>query len=141
MEKNVRAFFYEYKYYLFPESCNTLEALKGLGNVTATRLKEVRCMAPDFIYESMEEEELEITQPEHLFEVFVNLYTGEEYDGILSKQVDRVCPGCERFIPDGDPRDTGNLEGHHREISLGGVCYEREDKDEAWDFSTCAEVF
>lgn len=137
METNVRAFFYEYKYYLFPADCYDLRELKNRSFVTATRLKEVRCMAPDFIYESMEEEELEITAPEHLFEVFVNLYSGKEYDEILSKQIDRVCPGCERFIENDDP----SLEGHHREISLSGLCYEREGKDDPWDFSRCVDVF
>lgn len=141
MEKQMKAFFYDYKYYLFPDDCSSLEELKKRASVTVKRLKEVRCMAPDFIYESITEETLIIEEPNYLFEVYVNLYSGEEYDKILSEQIDRVCPGCERFIPDGDPRDTGNLEGHHREISLSGVCYEREGKDESWDFATCVDYF
>lgn len=141
MEKGLKAFFYEYKYYLFPEDCISLAELKTRGKATVKRLKEDRCMAPDFIYESMEEEELTIENPERLFEVSVNLYSGKEYDEILKKQVDRVCPGCRSFIPDGDPRDTGNLDGHHREISLDGACYERIGENEFWDFGTSVDVF
>lgn len=141
MEKLLKAFFYDYKYYLFPDDCASLEELKSKERVAVKRLKEDRCMAPDFIYESIVEETLEIEDANRLFEVSVNLYTGEEYDAILSKQIDRVCHGCERYIPDGDPRDTGNLDGHHREISLDGICYEREGENDYWDLATSADVF
>ncbi len=141
METHLKAFFYDYKYYLFPDDCLTIDELKTKERVTAKRLKEERCMAPDFIYESITDETLEIEDADRLFEVYVNLYTGAEYDEILSKQVDRVCPGCERFIPDDDPRDKGNLDGHHREISLNGTCYEREGKDDYWDLATSADAF
>ncbi|MDE5547602.1 MAG: hypothetical protein K2J30_01190, partial [Clostridia bacterium] len=141
MEKLLKAFFYDYKYYLFPDDCASLAELKSKDSVTVKRLKEDRCMAPDFIYESIVEETLAIEDPNRLFEVRVNLYAGQEYDEILRKHVDRICPGCERYIPDGDPRDTGNLDGHHREISLDGVCYEREGENDTWDFATCADVF
>ena len=58
MEKGLKAFFYEYKYYLFPETCATLSELKSRESVKVKRLKEERCMAPDFIYESIAEEEV-----------------------------------------------------------------------------------
>lgn len=143
MERQMKAFFYDYKYYLFPDDCMTLEELKKRDSVTVKRLKEENCMAPDFIYESIAEETLAIEEPDLLFEVYVNLYSGEEYDKILKEQIDRVCPGCERYIPDGDPRDTnpGGLDGHHREISLSGACYEREEANESWDFATCVDYF
>lgn len=137
MEKQIKAFFYDYKYYLFPEDCASLDELKKKKSVTAMRLKEELCMAPDFIYESMAEETLEIEAPERLFEVPATLRTHEEYDEILHKQVDRVCHGCERYIDDGKPE----LNGHHREMSLNGACYERRSEDESWDFATCVEVF
>ncbi|MDE6058944.1 MAG: hypothetical protein K2G44_02775 [Clostridia bacterium] len=141
MTTQMKAFFYEYKYYAFPDGVKSLDELKKMPSVTCMRLKEERCMAPDFIFESTEEETLAIEHPERLFEVSVTIRTGEEYDEILRKQVDKVCHDCERYIPDGDPRDTGNLDGHHREISLDGVCYEREGKNDPWDFGTCAKVF
>lgn len=129
MERNVDAFFYEYKYYLFPADCFGLRELKTRRTVTTTRLKEERCMAPDFIYESMEEETLEIVSPEHLFEAKVNLCSAEEYDALLLKQVERVCPGCAAY-------DGGGLEGHHREISLDGLCFERQGEDDSEDFAS-----
>ena len=94
-------------------------------------------MAHDFIYESIVEETLKIEVPERVFEVEVNLYTGAEYDAILKKHVDRVCPGCERYEDDG----TDNLDGHHEEMSLDGVCYLRNGEDEPWSFGYCTFVF
>ena len=89
MERGLRAFFYDYRYYLFPDGM-TLEELKAAGKVRVKHLREERCMAPDFIYESIVEETLKIEVPERVFEVEVNLYTGAEYDAILKKHVDRV---------------------------------------------------
>lgn len=134
MERNVNAFFYEYKYYLFPADCLDVRDLKLRRTVTATRLKEERCMAPDFIYESMEEETLEIAFPERLFEVKVNLCSAKEYDALLKKQIERVCPGCAAY--DGDGGDC--LDGHYSEISLGGLCYERQDEDDREEFASYA---
>ena len=99
MERGLRAFFYDYHYYLFPDGM-TLEELKAAGKVRVKHLREERCMAPDFIYESIAEETLKIEVPERVFEAEVNLYTGAEYDAILKKHVDRVCPGCERYEDD-----------------------------------------
>lgn len=121
MEKNVDAVFYKFGYYILPEKYADLTALKNGVEIEARRLKEVRCMAPDFIYESIEDETLVVENVKLLFPVKVNLYTSEEYDKILLSQVRKVCPGCARF------GDDSSLDGHHREISLGGVCYERED--------------
>lgn len=135
METRVKAFFYDYRYYAFPDDCMTLEEIKSKSNVSCRRLKEEGCMAPDFVFESIAEETLEIEFPERVFEVSVTLRTQAEYDEILKEQVGRVCPGCERFEDDGD------LDGHHREISLDGLCYIREDEDEPWDFATCVDYF
>ena len=137
MERDIRAFFYDYKYYLFPEDCPSLADLKERGFLSVRRLKEEFCMAPDFVYESIAEEDLEIEDPARVFEVSVNLYSRAEYDEILGRQVKLRCPGCERYEDDGTP----DLNGHHREMSLEGVCYEREGKNEKWPFSRCAEVF
>ena len=136
MERGLRAFFYDYRYYLFPDGM-TPEELKAAGKVRVKHLREERCMAPDFIYESIVEETLKIEVPERVFEVEVNLYTGAEYDAILKKHVDRVCPGCERYEDDG----TDNLDGHHEEMSLDGVCYLRNGEDEPWSFGYCTFVF
>lgn len=124
MEKGVKAVFYKYKYYVFPDGIDITQVADGTV-INAKRLKEERCMAPDFIYESIEEESVEIESARLLFPVTVNLYTGKEYDAILSEQVDRVCHGCSRFDDNGDE----SLDGHHREISLSGVCYEKETDD------------
>ena len=132
MEKNIRAVFYKYKYYIFPEEFSDLTKIKDGTVIAAKRLKEERCMAPDFIYESVVEESLEIENAKLLFPVSVNLYTGKEYDAILSKQIDKVCHGCSRFIDN----DDESLDGHHREISLDGVCYERETDDDKATYST-----
>lgn len=115
--------------------------LKDRTFVRAKRLKEEFCMAPDFVYESIAEEELEIEDSNRLFEVSVNLYSREEYDNILERQVKLHCPGCSRYEPTVDEKGRLGLDGHHREISLDGVCYERETEQEGWSFSFCAEVF
>lgn len=132
MEKGLNAFFYDFKYYIFPEEFSDITKIEDGTVITAKRLKEVECMAPNFIYESIEEETLEITDKKYLFPVEVNLYSAEEYNSILQKQVDRVCPGCLRY----DASDDGSLEGHHREISLNGTCYERDDDKSFASYAT-----
>lgn len=130
MERNISAFFYEYKYYLFPADCFDVRELRSRRTVTVTRLKEERCMAPVFIYEGMEEETLEIFSPERLFEVKVDLCSSAEYDALLLKQMQRVCPGCAAYEED------GRLEGHHRELSLSGLCFERKGEHDSEDFAS-----
>ena len=137
MEKAVKAFFYEYKYYLFPETCSTLAEVKNCGMLTAKRLKEEGCMAPDFIYESIAEETVTIEDPDRVFAVDVNLYSAEEYDAILARHVNKICPGCVRYKEE----DVLSLKGHHREMSLDGVCYERAQEKEVWSFADCADFF
>lgn len=141
MERGIKAFFYDYKYYLFPEDCQTLAELKDRSSVYTKRLKEEFCMAPDFVYESVVEEKVEIESPNRLFETDVNLYSREEYDEILAKQVRLRCPNCERYVPEEDENGKLSLDGHHREMSLSGACYEREDEEEHWSFSMCATYF
>lgn len=137
MESDLKAFFYDYKYYLFPNDCATLSEVKRKGKFVAKRLLEERCMAPDFIYESIREEDVEIEAESRVFEVSVSLYSAQEYDEILTRHVHRVCPGCENYTDDGRPE----LSGMHREISLKGTCYVREDSGEAWDLATCVDYF
>ncbi len=136
-----KAFFYDYKYYLFPEDCTTLAEVKEKTNFTARRLKEERCMAPDFIFESIVEEEVYFEDVSRVFEVPVHLYTAKEYDEILRRQVERVCPGCLKYDSEPSAEGEEELKGHHREISLSGVCYERETEEDMWDFATCLDVF
>lgn len=136
MEKGLRALFYEYKYYLLPTEL-TLDEVKKSGSLTLTRMKEELCMAPDFIYESMQEETVVIDVPEHAFEVTVNLYTHAEYDEILGKLVDRICPNCTRYEDTGTP----DLNGHHREMALSGSCYERRLKGDPWSNERIIEWF
>ena len=136
MEKGLRALFYEYKYYLLPTEL-TLDEVKKSGSLTLTRMKEELCMAPDFIYESMQEETVVIDVPEHAFEVTVNLYTHEEYDELLGKLVDRICHDCTRYEDTGTP----DLNGHHREMALCGSCYERRLKGDPWSNERIIEWF
>lgn len=127
MQKNVAAVFYDFKYYILTDENTDLSTVKDGDVLSAKRLKEERCMAPDFIYESICDEDLTVSDRQLLFPVTVNLYSGEEYDKMLWAQVNKVCPGCRRYTDDGVPE----LNGHHREISLEGICYEREEEDEA----------
>lgn len=136
MEKGIRAFFYDYKYYLFPDGVCTLKELKAMSRVDTKRLKEVWCMAPDFVYESIADESVEI-ESDKVFEVFVNLYSREEYDAILREQVNRVCPGCEYYEENDDP----SLNGHHHEIALNGTCYIRQDKNADYEYSDVFDWF
>ncbi len=136
MERGLRAFFYEWNYYLLPDGV-TLDDLVSAGEADVKQLKEERCMAPDFLYERMEDRHLVISHPERAFEVRVNLYTGEEYDAVLSRHVDRVCPGCLHYEED----DTSDLEGHHAEMALDGTCYLRCGEDDAWSFRRCIGYF
>lgn len=125
MEKNLNAIFYDFKYYLLPEDTCIDDLADGVV-IRAKRLREEGCLAPDFVRENVGEETLEIADKNLVFPVEVNIYTQKEYDEILVAQIKRVCHGCSRYADDGN---FGQLDGHHREISLDGVCYEREDSD------------
>lgn len=139
METGVKAFFYDYKYYLLPEICESAEEVKKLKCAEVKRLKEENCMAPDFVYESIETELLIIEEPDCVFPVTVSLYSREEYDALLLKQVKGRCPGCARYSDDG----TDEMNGHYREMSLSGVCYSREDEspDSLFSFGRAAIWF
>lgn len=136
MEKGLHAFFYDYKYYLLPNG-TSLDDVKQRGTMTLTRLCENLCMAPDFIYESMQEETITLEAPERAFAVTVNLYTHEEYDEILGKLVDRICPDCMNYGQSDEP----GLHGHHREMSLNGICYIRRLKSDDYTYSFLLEWF
>lgn len=137
MEQGLKAFFYDYKYYLLPDDCADTEDVKKISSGEFRRLKEEKCMAPDFVYEAIETEFLSIEAPERVFPVNVNLYSRQEYDGILAKQVEKRCPGCARYTDDG----SEELNGHHRELSLAGVCYSREEEDSPLPFARAAVYF
>ncbi len=136
MEKGLKAFFYEYKYYLLPEGCYDVDDLKREKVWEVKRLKEELCMAPNFVYESMETELLTIEHPERVFPAEVDLYNREEYDKLLWEQVKCVCSTCANYVDNGD----GSLDGHHREISLDGACYIKQREEERWSFAFCAET-
>lgn len=137
MEKDVKAVYFKYRYYIFPEEFSDLSKISDGDIIRAKRLKEERCMAPDFIYESIGEESVEIDDKNLLFPVSVNLYSGKEYDEILAVQVAKVCPGCVNFIDN----DDESLDGHHREITLNGVCYERETDGDPVSFAVRSYMF
>lgn len=131
MEKDIDAVFYRYKYYILPEEYADLSAVENGAVIKAKRLKEELCMAPNFIYESIQDETLTVDDVNLMFPVMVNLYTHEEYDKILAEKVHKTCPGCKRYFDENDP----SLDGHHREISLDGVCYERMENGAALPYS------
>ncbi len=105
------------------------------GPVTVKHLKEEGCMAPDFIWESVEETSLHIQNPDQAFPVEVTLRSLTEYNRILAKHVHSVCADCIRFRDDADP----SLNGHHREISLDGSCYSKERLTDPLKFSYMAD--
>jgi hypothetical protein len=137
MEKSVGAFFYNYKYYLLPRDMTVREIKDNTAVIYVKRLKEEKCMAPDFVYESIADEELFIDNTDRLFAVNVNLYSCDEYDEILRKQVELRCKNCVSYIEDDNP----SLEGHHREIALDGSCFLRLQKGETWTFALCVDCF
>lgn len=137
MEETRQAFFVDYKYYLLPDDCFSVEDVKRKTVFKAKRLKEERCMAPDFIYESVVEEEVFLESGDRVFPVEVTLRSSAEYDEILAKRVDRTCHGCANYTDDG----TSDLDGHHREMSLDGTCYLRREEEEEWSLSLCTMVF
>ena len=123
MERDRRAFFYEYRYYLLPEDCAGTEDLPE-GEFEAKRLREDDCLAPDFVFDNISAEKLCIRDREKVFPVSVNLYTRGEYDEQLRNQVRRKCEGCVRYS--GSCEGEDGLSGHYREMSLSGVCYIRQ---------------
>ena len=132
MQENVKAFFYEFKYYLMPEGCEELEDVRRLKLASVKRCKEEFCLAPDFVEESIVDEELVIERPEHVFPVLINLYTREEYDAALLKQIKNKCIGCYCFSDENDKTIDLNvryeIEKHsYSEMSLSGICYGRID--------------
>ena len=106
-KKAYARFFYEYKYYLLPDDCAETAELPE-GEFPAKRLKEERCLAPDFIYESIAEEVLKIEDRAKVFPVSANLYSRAEYDALLRVQVEKHCPGCLRVLGGGTVTATAS---------------------------------
>ncbi len=123
----MKAFYYEDYYYLIPEPFADLEDFRAQVDpeqpVSLIWLQEEHCMAPYFVSEQTCRAERRIQRPENMFPAEVWILTQKEYDKRLRAVVEKNCPGCLRF-----GGNASDLTGHHAEISLDGICCERE-----WD--------
>jgi hypothetical protein len=137
--EQAQAVFYRGNYFLLPEHTDFYEfcAHNTEKDVTLTQLTEHKCMAPYFIYESEKVVTVRFEKDE-CFAVTVYRMDKAEYDARLWDAVQVHCPGCARYTDDGGP---GDLEGHHEEISLDSVCFEREEKDERPEFTVFMRYF
>lgn len=120
------AFFYENGYYLLPEDCLNFDEFKdkyGTGKIfTATRLFERKCLAPYFVLENTEPQEVQLLGKFYSAKVF--LMTQKQYNAFLRESVKNFCNGCPNF---GEvTNDDASLQGHHEEINLETTCYFRE---------------
>ncbi len=119
------AFYYKGRYYLLPDTSEDVKSFCENTDLSLplrlTRLKENLCMAPYFVKEEQVQEEVVIDSKRHIYPVEVSVLDRAEYDTKLSEIVGKTCKGCMRF--------GGNAEdvtGHHSEISLDGMCFEKQ---------------
>ena len=129
-------------YFLLPDGFPTFEAflndvqrrslpaaydlvpLMENNRVRCGALLRGQCMAPVFLSDVPDTSvPVTIHTAEEICPATVERIPMEEYDARLREVVRRVCPGCGGFSSvDDTPK---SLQGHHREISLDGLCFFR----------------
>ena len=119
------------EYYLLPENFKSFEDFaqfitsKASHKLKLTKLTETKCMAPYFTYEAQIVETITLSSDNPIFKTRVFLLSKAEYHEKLVSVIKKMCLDCENFIDDGDYE---NLNGHHEEISLDGVCLKKREK-------------
>jgi hypothetical protein len=117
------AFYYDGAYYLLPSGCENVESFKKSVNpllpVRLTKLCENKCMAPYFVSEEERDVEVVISSARRVYPVKATILPRRDYEDRLCGIVADKCAGCLRL---GDP------DGHHGEMSLDGMCFEKQRK-------------
>lgn len=120
-----QAFFYDGDYYLYPEDCASPEALVkahgGGKGFIVQQLVEKKCIPPCFVSEHVKSRRIRLPEGAAVYPCEAELLSAREYDERLLKLVEKHCPGCRRYVNSAD----GSLKGHHEELSLDGVCFDR----------------
>ena len=157
------AIFLRDSYFLLPDAFTTVEAfladlqsrslpaeyslvpLLENNRIRCGALLRGQCMAPVFLSDVPDTAvPVTIHAADEVCPATVERIPMEEYDARLREVVLRVCPGCGGFS---DIDDTPkSLQGHHREISLDGLCFFRWESIEpplelAYSLRTLAEGF
>lgn len=131
MAKKTDAFFYNARYYLFPEGCSDVaELLEKYGNGEAFYTKELvekKCMAPYFVTDYIKDKKIKLSKKKHVYPCEVELLSMQEYNVRLRKLVCEHCVGCPGYTPI-DENDS-SLEGHHEELTLDDVCFFRQTQE------------
>ncbi len=136
----MKAFYYDRNYYLLPEQFDSVVELQAAVtrifpvSMHFLHLQENRCQAPYFVEEEIVSRKVTIRYPERLYPVLATILPRLEYDRRLGSLVEQFCPGCTRY-----GGDSSDLTGHHEEMTLDGVCCERQEEGEADPF--CCFVF
>lgn len=139
------AFYYREGYYLLPDGCSNVDALKaGIHELPAEiqvrqlvedhqlrgMVQKGICIAPYFYAEyGFPEQLLTIEDVDDIFPVEATLLTQEAYNKRLREVVLEYCPGCCRYKPLSNR--VQSLNGHFEEISLNSVCFYRQNSKPA----------
>ncbi|MBQ9748418.1 MAG: hypothetical protein IJV98_06505 [Clostridia bacterium] len=126
----MKGFFYRSRYFLLPEDCLDTEELTekyGGQTITVTELIENKCMAPHFIRKHAKKTEIALDERYVVYPCEVFMYTMKEYNARLREIIPPYCVGCPNF--GGIDKTDASLDGHHEEISLERVCFNRAEAE------------
>lgn len=119
------AFYYQGEYYLLPPDAPTFSQFRArIADGVSLRLRKLPstgCIPPYFIEEEIRERALTIADCRRIYPVTVYVLPRKTYETHLREAVISKCPGCGRY-----GNDAQDLTGHFDEISLSGICLERE---------------
>ena len=123
--KEAQAFYYQGEYYLLPEDCATFAQFCGCIYdgilLTLPKLCRKGCVPPYFIEEDVRSVTVSIGDCRRIYSVEVCILPREAYEQRLRALVAAKCAGCARY-----GRNARDLTGHYEEMSLDGICLDRE---------------
>lgn len=124
---SAEAFYYKSEYYLLPPDCAAFPQFRervvdGIS-LRVRKLSRRGCIPPYFIEEAISDCVITLADCRRLYPVTVYILPRTEYETHLREAVLIKCPGCARYGNDGE-----DLTGHYEELSLAGICLEREQQ-------------
>ena len=122
----MKAIYYDRRYFLLPKPHLSLSSFVRETDFSRVleldELLEKDCLAPYFTPESLKKSSILIQEPKYMALVDVTILERSVYNNQLKEIVKDHCNGCLRY-----GNDYEDLTGHFEEMSLDGVCFERDE--------------
>ena len=117
----------DYNYYYYPNGITTIVDFINYTNthfhsfLKLTHLNEENCNFPYLISEDIKEVYINVANINQIREVEAIILSQKEYDERLQQVIQQKCLDCIHY-------EEGTLEGHHKNLSLNGDCWQYQKK-------------